>query len=569
MAAAARRVLDASRLSRARLTPIAVVVGAAVALALTHPLLLHPSSWVLDDGTWDAYQSLWNVWWVRESLTRLATNPFFTRYLFYPARVSLVFHTFSFTLGLASVPLQVCFGLVPAYNVLVAAAPALSVVVVTLLAREVVGDPSSALAAGLVATLNPMMLWFLPGLYLTCGYLVAGLLLLWWRMHRRRRIADVATTVALLLALILASPEYALVALALLALDSACRLLAPRLFDLPRWVGGTVAFWCAAAAVLGALAAVAFADPATPPPPQQVLLGSGYALGLVTPPWVTPPPSRFWRLFYLGTVPLVLLPVALVRGGRRARYWVLALLVAAFMALGPRLHLRNPLPDMAAGRAVSPGLPGPYSLVAKLVPPLRFLRAPYRWMAGAQIALPIVTAFAIAGVRASVRRPGLRTAATGALLVLIVAFGLLDGHGLRAPLVSTAVPAAYGVLGADSEPAAVVELPAGLVAERWALFASRYMYYQTAHRKFLLEGTLARLPRGAEPLLERSITDFAALPWVKYVVVHRDLLESALPAARRQAKHIAALARVQGRLVAYDGATAVYRLRTYRRAAVQ
>ncbi len=77
----------------------------------------------------------WNIWWVRESLLRLHQNPFFTSYLFYPDGVPLLFHTFSFSLGLASVPLQLALpgGALTAHNVLVVAAPALAVLALALL----------------------------------------------------------------------------------------------------------------------------------------------------------------------------------------------------------------------------------------------------------------------------------------------------------------------------------------------------------------------------------------------------------------------------------------------------
>src|SRR5262245_303432 len=59
-------------------------IGALVGLAVTYPLARHPVSTVLDDGTLDAFQFVWNIWWVREALLHLHTNPFHTRYLFYP-----------------------------------------------------------------------------------------------------------------------------------------------------------------------------------------------------------------------------------------------------------------------------------------------------------------------------------------------------------------------------------------------------------------------------------------------------------------------------------------------------
>jgi hypothetical protein len=70
-----------------------------------------------------------------------------------------------------------------------------------------------------------------------------------------------------------------------------------------------------------------------------------------------------------------------------------------------------------------------------------------------------------------------------------------------------------------------MELPVGLPTGGMANLSSRYMFYQTHHRKFLMEGTLARLPAGALRLLSRHFKSLADVPYVKYVVIHRDLLD--------------------------------------------
>src|SRR5262249_30460801 len=122
-----------------RLVVLSLAVGVAIGTWLTWPLVLHPATTVLDDGTYDAFQFLWNLWWVREALVHLHANPFHTRYLFYPEGTSLLFHTFSATLGFLSVPLQLVLpgGVVAAQNVLVILAPGLIVLMTALLAHEV------------------------------------------------------------------------------------------------------------------------------------------------------------------------------------------------------------------------------------------------------------------------------------------------------------------------------------------------------------------------------------------------------------------------------------------------
>ena len=550
-------------MSERRFAVLALGAGLVTAAVLTFPLPLHLGSAVLEDGTFDAYQFVWNIWWVRESLLGLRQNPFFTSYLFYPDGVPLLFHTFSFSLGLASVPLQLALpgGVLTAHNVLVVAAPALAVLALALLAHELTGDPWAAVVGGLAGAVTGTTVWYLPVLYLDCAYLIAFVLWAWWRLHRLARPRDVVLLLGLLLALVFASQEYTLMALAILGLDSFASLVAPRAFGLPpRWRAGLVAFWGFTALALGALALVAMRAPATAPPANMVLFGSAFAAALLVPPWVVPTP--FW--LYLGTGALVLAPIALVWGRPTVRFWLAAAVLLSLMALGPYMRWQQPFQGPPPRLSPGHGFPGPYLVALKVLPLFRFFRAPYRWTVGAQVALGALAALGVAGARARIGAASVRAIATAAALALVIGGAVLDLRGLRAPLTEAAVPAAYGTLSADPQPAAVLELPSGLRASGFAAFSSLYMYYQTAHRKYLLEGTVSRLPPDRRLVVQRAIGDFAALPYVKWVVLHRDLVPESSLGAQRQVEEVDRLLVSEGELVARDGAIDVYRLRTFR-----
>jgi hypothetical protein len=240
------------------------------------------------------------------------------------------------------------------------------------------------------------------------------------------------------------------------------------------------------------------------------------------------------------------------------------------LAMGPYLHLVHPLgwgidrpPDVLdAG-----GVPGPYLLGTSLVPILQFFRAPYRWMVAAEVALGVLAALAVAGLRARPITAPVRRALSVACVVLVVALGALDVRGLRAPIAPARIPPEYAAIAADPEPSAILELPSGIGAN-FALLSSRWMFYQTAHRKFLLEGTVSRLPPGARPVVEREIRDFAELPYVKYVVIHRDVLRATLPESRSQVERVEALLARQGERLPTAGEIEVWRLDTFRPSAV-
>jgi len=561
-----------------RLGLVAFVVGAGTALVLTHPLILHPTSTVLDDGTLDCFQFVWNVWWLRASVVDLHVNPFFTRHLYYPEGVSLLFHTLSASLGFVSIPLQLVLphGQVTAHNLLVIAAPALIVVTTALLAHEVTGDPWAALAAGCMATVTGAIVWFLPIIYLTATYLVAAVLWAWWRLHRLRRGRDVVLVLGLLATLVFASQEFAMMALLILAMDSAGRLVAPRALGLPAaWWRGTFATWAVAAIGLGALAAVASLNPGAPPPIKQLLLGSAHLTAFVFPPWLVPPAVSFGMVMYLGTVPLLLVATTAWLGGRRAVFWALVTVALLLMACGPFVGLSHPL--LAFGsvapndlRQVPAGhVRGPYWLALKVVPFLRVFRGAYRWVTVAEIALAVLAATGVAGLRARLAASRARAVVGVAVVAAALVVGFLEVRGRVNRIIPATLPDAYAAVRDDPEPSAILELPTGLTQQVFTNLASRYMFYQTEHGKYLLEGTVARLAPGAHALVSRRFTTFTELPWVKYVVLHRDLLDVAFPVSRDQMAQVETILATEGTLVVRDGPLEIYRLATFRRDVVR
>jgi hypothetical protein len=554
---------------------VTTTIGAIVGLVVTYPLVLHPASTVLDDGTLDAFQFVWNVWWVREALLSLHTNPFHTHYLFYPEGASLLFHTFSATLGLASVPFQLILpnGAVSAHNLLVIAAPGLVVVTTALLAREVTGDAWASVAAGLVAALNVATMWFLPIIYLTCTYLVAAVLLAWWRLHRRRRLVDAVVVAVLLVALLFASQEYAMMVLTLLGLDMGARLLMPRLLGVPRaWLAGAVVAGGLAGVVFGALAVLASRNPAQPLRPDALAFGSGFLTGFVRPPWLAESDRyRFSYTLYLGTVPLFLLATTLPLGGARTRWWTLALVFVLLMACGPWVGLYHPVMGPPAGVTplTSVQMPGPYLLLMQVFPLMRFVRAAYRWVMVAHLLAGVAVGIGLAGLRRRVASDGARHAITAVALAAIVAGAALDLRNYAPTAIAAEVPPIFEVLARDPQPSAVMELPVGLPTGGMANLSSRYMFYQTHHRKFLMEGTLARLPAGALRLLSRHFKSLADVPYVKYVVIHRDLLDVSRSAALAQVAEVDALLATEGTLLRREGPLELWETKTFRPEAVR
>jgi hypothetical protein len=143
------------------------MLGAYVLLTLvcTYPLVIEFTRAIPGDG-FDGWQNYWNIWWINVALLQQHASPYFTGMLLAPTGVGLLFHTLNPFNGLLTLPAQLSWGLVPAYNVAVVFSFAVGGFGAYLLTREVLGRQRSrlpALAAGVIFTLSPFHVAHLLG----------------------------------------------------------------------------------------------------------------------------------------------------------------------------------------------------------------------------------------------------------------------------------------------------------------------------------------------------------------------------------------------------------------------
>ncbi|MBN9391565.1 MAG: hypothetical protein J0I20_26265 [Chloroflexi bacterium] len=102
----------------------------------------------------DRNQNLWNFWWVKRSVFAFH-NPYQTTFLFYPYGTSLYLQTFSPYNQVIGLPLQLLFGLVPAYSFIELLAFPLGGLGGFFLGRYLTGNFWGGLLAGLVWSFGP------------------------------------------------------------------------------------------------------------------------------------------------------------------------------------------------------------------------------------------------------------------------------------------------------------------------------------------------------------------------------------------------------------------------------
>jgi hypothetical protein len=129
----------------------------------TFPLILNFSTSLPGQLLEDRDQNLWNLWWVKESLLHLK-NPFHTDFIYYPDGVSLYFHTLNPLNGVISLPVQLFFGTVAAYNFIVFFSFVMAGIGSYLLLLHLTRRPAAAFCASLIFVFAPYHMGTLKGL---------------------------------------------------------------------------------------------------------------------------------------------------------------------------------------------------------------------------------------------------------------------------------------------------------------------------------------------------------------------------------------------------------------------
>jgi hypothetical protein len=161
-------VSETVRKSRQWLAHVLALAGYfAATLLFTWPLAGSLATAIPGDS-FDGWQNYWNQWWIKLALVDRLTWPLHTDILYAPAGVNLYFHTLNPFNGLATLPVQLSAGLIPAYNAVVFLSWVLAGYGMFLLARWVLGVRSAAASlaaffAGLVYTLAPFHMAHLLG----------------------------------------------------------------------------------------------------------------------------------------------------------------------------------------------------------------------------------------------------------------------------------------------------------------------------------------------------------------------------------------------------------------------
>jgi hypothetical protein len=522
------------------------VLGGFIVLtvALTWPIAARLFSEVPGGG--DAWQHIWNLWWVKQALLVEHTNPYHTDLLYYPEGVSLYFHTLVLTAGLIGIPLQLLgFNLIATYNLVMLSTFVLAGYGMYLLCFYLTRHSWASFVGGIVFAFSPYhfahlfghmnlasLQWlpfyvlallkaFEPGAVWKWRQTVRanddGLALVPETSHIRRRLIWCVAAGALLALNAYTDWLYLIFLVLFTGLYAGWKLLVPterRSLGL----GTGVRPWVEAAtrlSIVGVVFLVLSAPIFFPTlaeatrgyaqqPPVEVLVYSSDLTSAITPSELHPVwgaaikeqvnhtgpylpiknPSE--RVVFLGFSVLVLAALGLWLG-RRSRhvwFWGFAALMTWLLSLGPLLQYMG----KTTFTLFEVTVPLPYLLLYKL-PLLSIMRTPARLTVLTMLALGVLVAFALAALlgRRYIERGRIfsfRNAVWGLLLPAIIIFEFLATPFPTVPP-GWNVPI-YQKIAAEPGRFALLELPIRPFGD--------YMAYQTIHGKPIVGGYLSRQP---------------------------------------------------------------------------
>ena len=529
---------------------------------LTLPLGLRLSTHVVGGG--DAWQHIWNLWWVKEALLNLHTNPYHTELLYYPQGVDLYFHTLAFSAGLIGIPLQLAgLNLIATYNLVLLSTFVLAGYGMFLLCYYLTRHSWASFVGGLVFSFAPYHFAHMYGhlnlvsLQWIPFYVIALLKALdlpgntslysnpqvdseaSTRARKRTNISALkwAAVAGALLALNAYTDwVYAIFLVLLTGLLVAWKVLVPaerRAFR-ARGVGlgeGIARIGVAVGTFLLVSAPIFFPTLAearkgyAQQPPFETLVYSSDAVLAFTPSELHPlwggrvrtfvnntgpylpmkNPSE--RVVFLGFSVLLLAGWAVwkLRSDRNVRFWLFAAVFTWLLSLGPVLQLLG----KSKFTLFEVTVPLPYLLLYKL-PLFSIMRTPARLTVLTMLALGVLVTFSLAALLRWARSSDSRTLSRGNWRYLALGWGLpmlilFEFQVAPFPERDLVPPGwtvpIYAQIAKEPGDFALLELPLRPFGD--------YMAYQTIHGKPIIGGYLARQPPYALPEQE---------PVVKYLL---------------------------------------------------
>ena len=163
-----------------------------LAIVYTWPLAEHFNSSIIGQADFtDGPFFLWNLWWVKKALFSFS-NPYFTNFTYFPAKVNLSLHTLTVGRAVISIPFQFFFSLITVNNIIQILSITFSGFGTYLLVRYLTRNKIAGMISGIIFAFSPFVWSHLLAGHINLGdlWVIPFATLFWFKMLRRRRWTD-------------------------------------------------------------------------------------------------------------------------------------------------------------------------------------------------------------------------------------------------------------------------------------------------------------------------------------------------------------------------------------------
>lgn len=533
---------------------VVLIAYTILTLLLTYPVAVSPNE---IPGHGDAFWFLWDFWWFKTALFDFS-SPYYTYYIFYPTGVSLASSTITPLNAIASIPLQLTFGLVGAYKIIWILSFILSGFSAFLLVRYLAGDFRAAFVSGLIFMFCPYHFAHALGHMnlISIQWIPLYILFLIKAVSEDNR--SNAFLAAFFLFLNAISCYYYLIylflfttiylAYVLISYKDICYLKTIREISIMT-LSFTIIFMPFAYPVIKEMIN------------SKYIYYGGFVeysadlLGFFIPSifhpvfkdFVTPIYSNFTGnaaeyTVFLGYTVILLSILAVIKiKTKDIKFWVLSSLTFFVLSLGPILHINGIVKICLDGYETY--IPLPYAILMQ-IPVFSLARVPSRWTVLLSLSLTVLAGYGLKYLFSRYDDPKQRNSKNKVNILFIIVSCLVIFEFLAIPYLmsSSDVPSFYKEIGAEDEDFALLEVP--------MLWQSDVMYYQTIHGKKLVGGYVSRTPENAidflivtplindllnfypsdNDILNQNLTDFGSsiLNYynIRYIILHTDRMTS-------------------------------------------
>lgn len=517
---------------------IVLIIYVIISIILTYPVAF--SDKIIGDGT-DTYWYMWDLWHFKTSLLNF-DNPYYTQYIYYPIGINLTFSAVTPFNAVLSIPLQLIFDLNITYKILWLMSFFISGYGAYLLTKYLTNDVRASFISGLIFSFSPYHFSHAIGhLNLATIEWIPFYILFLFKTVQEKKIINVVYT-SFFLFLVAMSDYYYLMFISFFTLIFICYILIQgNIGDADIQKRDIIKRLCMMIIIFGLIFSPFAYSMIKELISTEYMYDDGFVgysadlLAFFIPTqfhpvfkdYVSPIYKNFtgnlaeYHVFIGYTVLFLAILAILKIKTKIVKFWTLCAIIFFIFSLGPILHINGifsiPVEEYTTY------IPLPYLLITK-IPIISIARALSRWDVLLVMSVAVLAGFGLSYIN-NIQNSENKNNKKNIIFMILSGLIIFEFLAIPYPVTNTNIPKFYYELANDSENYAILEIPD--YADHVTL--SMFMYYQTVHKKRLINGYTSRTPRS-------SIEFKLITPLIRDL--HLTMIDSKIPELRNDITNI-------------------------------